>query len=187
MEPALSPLPPSPDREALEGSSSSEEESGSGSSSEDDGRGNEDEDSDYSLGDLADMLIGDHGEGENLAASPKKTRSSNQDIHEDVENSFGEETKTKNDADCAKSENESSVRQSPKEASASDVEVSENFSLANYNVANPQGETSKCLTMTQEGSIEVLKLYLVPFFSSFRYMHNFLTSSVVYQTYLIPK
>ena len=156
MEPALSPLPPSPDREGLGDSSSSEEESRSGRSSEDDGSGNEDEDSDYSLGDLADILIGDHGEIENLAVSPMKTRSSDQDIHEDVENSeTGQETTTKNDADCAKTESEFSVRQSPNKASASDIEVSENPSLANCNVVNPGGETSKCLTKTQEGSIEV--------------------------------
>ena len=156
MEPALSPLPPSPDREGLGDSSSSEEESRSGRSSEDDGSGNEDEDSDYSLGDLADILIGDHGEVENLAVSPMKTRSSDQDIHEDVENSeTGQETTTKNDADCAKTESEFSVRQSPNKASASDIEVSENPSLANCNVVNPGGETSKCLTKTQEGSIEV--------------------------------
>ena len=155
MEPALSPLPPSPDREALGDSSSSEEESGSGSSSEDDGSGNEDEDSDYSLGDLADMLIGDHDEGENLAASPMKTRSSDQDFQEDVENSTGQETTTKNDADCAKTENESSVRQSPNEASASDIEVSENLSHENCNIANPRGETSKCLSTTQEGTCSI--------------------------------
>ena len=144
MEPALSPLPPSPDREAMEDSSSSEEESGSGGSSEDDGSGNEDEDSDYSLGDLADMLIGDHGEGENLAASPMKTRSSDQDIYEDVENSTGQETTTKSDADCANTENESSARQSPSEASA-DIEVSEHLFHADRDVAtcNPESETSK--------------------------------------------
>ena len=142
MEPALSPLPPSPDREALEDSSSSEEESGSGGSSEDDGSGNEDEDSDYSLGDLADMLIGDHGEGENLAASPMKTRSSDQDIYEDVENSTGQETTTKSDADCANTENESSARQPPSEASA-DIEVSEHLFHADRDLANPESETSK--------------------------------------------
>ena len=155
IEPALSPLPPSPDREGLGDSSSSEEESGNGSSSEDDGSGNEDGDSDYSLGDLADMLIGDHDEGENLAVSPMKTRSSVQDNHEDVENSAAQETTTMNDAECAKTESESSVKQSPNKASASDIEVSENLSPANCNVVNPGGETLKYLTMTQEGSIQV--------------------------------
>ena len=155
IEPAVSPLPPSPNREGLGDSSSSEEESGNGGSSEDDGSGNEDGDSDYSLGDLADVLIGDHGEGENLAVSPMKTRSSDKDINEDVENSAGQETTTKSDAEFAKTESESSVRQSPDKASASDIEVSENLSLANCNVVNPGGETSKCLTMTQEGSIQV--------------------------------
>ena len=155
IEPVLSPLPPSPNREGLGDSSSSEEERGNGSSSEDDGSGNEDEDSDYSLGDLADMLIGDHDEGENLAVSPMKTRSSDQDSHEDVENSASQETTTMNDAECAKTESEPSVRQSPNKASASDVELSENLSLENCNVGNPGSETSKCLTMTQEGSIQV--------------------------------
>ena len=155
MEPALSPLPPSPDREGLGDSSSSEEESGSGSNSEDDGSGNEDEDSDYSLGDLADMLIGDQGEGESSEVSPMKTRSSDRDSHEDVENSAGQETTTKNDAECANIESESLVRQCPNKASASDMEVSENRSLANCNVVISGSETSQCLTMTREGSIEV--------------------------------
>ena len=155
MEPALSPLPPSPDREALGDSSSSEEESGSGSSSEDDGSENGDEDSDYSLGDLADVLIGDHGEGENLAASPMKTRSSDQDIYEDVENSTGQETTAKYDADSAKTENKSSMRRSPNAANASDIEVCENLFLENCNIANPEGETSKCLTVAQEGTSSI--------------------------------
>ena len=145
MEPALSPLPPSPDREGMGDRSSSEEDSDSGSSSEDDGSGNEDEDSDYSLGDLADMLIGDHDDGENVPASPVKTRSSDQDIHEDVENSTRQQTTTKDDADCAKTDNESSMRQSPNEVSATDIEVSENLSLENCDVANPESETSKAL------------------------------------------
>ena len=155
MEPALSPLPPSPDREGLGDSCSSEEVSGSGSSSEDDGSGNDDQDSDYSLGDLADMLIGDHGEGENLAATTMKTRSSDQDAHEDVENSSGDGMKTKDDADCEKTENESSVRQSPNEASASDVEFSKNLSLANCDVTNPESETSKALTMNHENTCSI--------------------------------
>ena len=150
MEPALSPLPPSPDREGLGDSSISEEESGSGSSSEDDGSENEDEDSDYSLGDLADMLIGEHGE--NLAASTMKTRSSDQDVHEDVENSSGGETKTKNDVDCAKTENESSARQSLNEGNAPDVEFSENLYLVNCDVANTENEISKALKMSQEST-----------------------------------
>ncbi|KAJ7380408.1 snRNA transcription by RNA polymerase III [Desmophyllum pertusum] len=80
MGPALSPLPPSPDRGALEHSSGSEEESVSESSSEDDGNTSEDGDSDHSLGDLADMLIGDHSEAEQLVASPGETGVNAQEI-----------------------------------------------------------------------------------------------------------
>ena len=57
--PALSPLPPSPDRGAPGSSSSSE---GSVSESGDDGEASDDGDNDSSLGDLADMIIGDNGE-----------------------------------------------------------------------------------------------------------------------------
>ncbi|KAJ7380368.1 snRNA transcription by RNA polymerase III [Desmophyllum pertusum] len=116
MGPALSPLPPSPDRGALEHSSGSEEESVSESSSEDDGNTSEDGDSDHSLGDLADMLIGDHSEAEQLVASPGETGVNAQDIDEDINNSFGEETKTENDADSGKTEDESSMKQTPNES-----------------------------------------------------------------------
>ena len=140
LGPALSPLPPSPDRSTLESSSSSEEESGSGSSSEDDGNARDDGDSDYSLGDLADMLIGDQSQDEKLATSPMKTRSKTQDVDGDMENSFGEATETNDDADNGKTESESSMRQAP----------DEDVSFANCDVANPEKDNSKCLTMIKK-------------------------------------
>ena len=63
METALSPLPPSPDRHSVEMSSSSEE-------SEDETRA---DDSDSSLGDLAEMIIGDKTEPGGFPTSPSNT------------------------------------------------------------------------------------------------------------------
>ncbi|XP_015748213.1 PREDICTED: uncharacterized protein LOC107328009 [Acropora digitifera] len=63
METALSPLPPSPDRHSVEMSSSSEE-------SEDETRA---DDSDSSLGDLAEMIIGDKTEPGESPTSPSNT------------------------------------------------------------------------------------------------------------------
>lgn len=63
METALSPLPPSPDRHSVEMSSSSEE-------SEDETRA---DDSDSSLGDLAEMIIGDKTEPGGFSTSPSNT------------------------------------------------------------------------------------------------------------------
>ena len=63
METALSPLPPSPDRHSLEMSSSSEE-------SEDETRA---DDSDSSLGDIAEMIMGDKTEPGESPTSPSNT------------------------------------------------------------------------------------------------------------------
>ena len=63
METALSPLPPSPDRHSVEMSSSSEE-------SEDEARA---DDSDSSLGDLAEMIMGDKTEPGESPKSPSNS------------------------------------------------------------------------------------------------------------------
>lgn len=66
----LSPLPPSPDRETLENSSSSEE-SDVDSGEEDDENASDDGESDSSLGDLADMIIGESTEAGELIGCPE--------------------------------------------------------------------------------------------------------------------
>jgi len=70
--PALSPLPPSPERGTLESNSSSED-SDSDSGSEDDREASDGECSDSSLGDLADMIIGDNSEPGEFVTSTSRT------------------------------------------------------------------------------------------------------------------
>lgn len=153
MVPALSPLPPSPERETLE-NSDSEEDSGSESSSE---AGSEDGSSDYSLGDLADILTGDQSDAENLARSPMKTRSSTQDVDKILENSLEETTQTKNSGDSEEAKNESSAIETTNEPTASEVNISENVSFTNCNVGNPRDKTSKRETLIHESQVKTHK------------------------------
>lgn len=104
--PTLSPLPPSPDRGAL-GSSSSE---GSVSESEDDGEASDDGDSDSSLGDLADMIIGDNGEPGEFVASPARTADDSLVGDEDFDNKGSKDfVKNNGKADDGKTEPEESL------------------------------------------------------------------------------
>lgn len=138
--PALSPLPPSPDRGTLESSSGSEDGSGSGSGSEDHGNASDNGDSDYSLGDLADILIGDNNDDEKLEACPMKTRSK----AKDMDNNFEEETKAKSGADIEKTESGSSLGQA----------LNEDNSFAHCDVDNLKEDIPNLLTMMQKNDIQ---------------------------------
>ena len=137
MAPALSPLPPSP---------GPAEESCSESSND---AGSEDGDSDYSLGDLADILTGDQGDAENPVGKSLATRDSSQDFDEDLENSFKEAVKGENDNDIQGNKDEPSMNEAPNEFTASVLEESENFSETNCNVDYAGDETSKRETFHQ--------------------------------------
>ena len=105
--PALSPLPPSPDRGALGSSSSSE---GSVSESEDDGEASDDGDSDSSLGDLADMIIGDNVEPGEFVTSPARTADESLVADEDFDNKGSRDfVKNNGNADDGKTELEESL------------------------------------------------------------------------------
>ena len=105
--PALSPLPPSPGRGALGSSSSSE---GNVSESKDDGDGSDDGDSDSSLGDLADMIIGDNGEPNEFVASPARNADDSLVGDEDFDNKRSKgSVKNDNKADDGKTEPEESL------------------------------------------------------------------------------
>ena len=138
--PALSPLPPSPDRGTLESSSGSEDGSGSDSGSEDDGNASDNGDSDYSLGDLADILVGDHNDDEKLEACPMKTRSK----AKDMENNFEEETKANSDADIENTESGSTLGQA----------LNEDDSFSHCDVDNSKEDTPNLLTMIQKNDIQ---------------------------------
>ena len=131
--PALSPLPPSPDRGALESSSSSEE---SVSESEDDGKACDDGDSDSSLGDLADLIIGDNGETCEFEASPARTADDSQVCDEDLDNKSSKDV-VKNDdkADSGKTELEESLTEQTSIESVDTLVNDEEIEIINFTVS----------------------------------------------------
>ena len=125
----LSPLPPSPDRETLENSSSSEE-SDVDSGSEDDGKASDDGESDSSLGDLADMIIGENTEADELIGSPEGPSVGSPTCDEESISNFEVSTSVNSNADNERTErNESLAEHTQKEFS-----TSESMSLSDFAV-----------------------------------------------------
>ena len=137
----LSPLPPSPDRETLESSSSSEE-SDVDSGEEDDGNASDDGESDSSLGDLADMIIGESTEAGELIGSPEGPSVGSPACDEESISNFEVSTSVNSNADNERTErNESLAEHTQKEFS-----TSESMSLSDFAVqSNLEKKKELCL------------------------------------------
>ena len=142
--PVLSPLPPSPGRDTLESSSSSEESEING---EDDEKASDGGGSDSSLGDLADMIIGDNTE---LVASPQGTAIDTAICNEEIIKNAGDANRINSNADDGETEHkESLTAQTQNEFCAS-----ENMSLSNCVAqSNSQDEISEPSKSLEQGGI----------------------------------
>ena len=125
----LSPLPPSPDRETLESSSSSEE-SDVDSGEEDDGNASDDRESDSSLGDLADMIIGESTEAGELIGSPEGPSVGSPACDEESISNFEVSTSVNSNADNETTEHNESLA----EHTQKDFTTSESMSLSDFAV-----------------------------------------------------
>ena len=125
----LSPLPPSPDRETLESSSSSEE-SDFDSGEEDDGNASEDGESDSSLGDLADMIIGESTEAGELIGSPEGPSVGSPACDEESISNFEVPTSVNSNADNEGTEHNESLA----EHTQKNFSTSESISLSDFAV-----------------------------------------------------
>ena len=140
----LSPLPPSPDRETLESSSSSEE-SDVDSGGEDDGKASDDGESDSSLGDLADMIIGEVTEAGELIGSPEGPSFGSPAGDEESITNFEVSTSVNSNADNERIEHNESLA----EHTQNDFSTSESMSLSDFavqtNSENRISENELCL------------------------------------------
>lgn len=125
----LSPLPPSPDRETLESSSSSEE-SDVDSGEEDDGNASDDGESDSSLGDLADMIIGESTEAGELIGSPEGPSVGSPACDEESISNFEVSTSVNSNADNEGTEHNESLA----EHTQKNFSTSESISLSDFAV-----------------------------------------------------
>ena len=125
----LSPLPPSPDRETLESSSSSEE-SDFDSAEEDDGNASEDGESDSSLGDLADMIIGESTEAGELIGSPEGPSIGSPACDEESISNFEVSTSVNSNADNERTEHTESLAEHTQKV----LSTSESISLSDFAV-----------------------------------------------------
>ena len=125
----LSPLPPSPDRETLESSSSSEE-SDVDSGEEDDGNASDDGESDSSLGDLADMIIGESTEAGELIGSPEGPSIGSPACDEESISNFEVSTSVNSNADNEGTEHNESLA----EHTQKNFSTSESISLSDFAV-----------------------------------------------------
>lgn len=123
----LSPLPPSPDRETLESSSSSEE-SDFDSGEEDDGNASEDGESDSSLGDLADMIIGESTEAGELIGSPEGPSIGSPACDEESISNFEVSTSVNSNADNERTEHTESLAEHTQKV----LSTSESISLSDF-------------------------------------------------------
>ena len=126
---SLSPLPPSPDRETLESSSSSEE-SDVDSGEEDDGNASDDGESDSSLGDLADMIIGESTEAGELIGSPEGPSVGSPACDEESISNFEVSTSVNSNADNEGTEHNESLA----EHTQKNFSTSESISLSDFAV-----------------------------------------------------
>ena len=126
---SLSPLPPSPDRETLESSSSSEE-SDVDSGEEDDGNASDDGESDSSLGDLADMIIGESTEAGELIGSPEGPSVGSPACDEESISNFEVSTSVNSNADNEGTEHNESLA----EHTQKNFSTSERISLSDFAV-----------------------------------------------------
>ena len=126
---SLSPLPPSPDRETLESSSSSEE-SDVDSGEEDDGNASDDGESDSSLGDLADMIIGESTEAVELIGSPEGPSVGSPACDEESISNFEVSTSVNSNADNEGTEHNESLA----EHTQKNFSTSESISLSDFAV-----------------------------------------------------
>ena len=125
----LSPLPPSPDGETLESSSSSEE-SDVDSGEEDDGNASDDGESDSSLGDLADMIIGESTEAGELIGSPEGPSVGSPACDEESISNFEVSTSVNSNADNEGTEHNESLA----EHTQKNFSTSESISLSDFAV-----------------------------------------------------
>ena len=125
----LSPLPPSPDRETLESSSSSEENDVD-SGEEDDGNASDDGESDSSLGDLADMIIGESTEAGELIGSPEGPSVGSPACDEESISNFEVSTSVNSNADNEGTEHNESLA----EHTQKNFSTSESISLSDFAV-----------------------------------------------------
>ena len=125
----LSPLPPSPDRETLESSSSSEE-SDVDSGEEDDGNASDDGESDSSLGDLADMIIGESTEAGELIGSPEGPSVGSPACDEESISNFEVSTSVNSNADNEGTEHNESLA----EHTQKNFSTSQSISLSDFAV-----------------------------------------------------
>ena len=125
----LSPLPPSPDRETLESSSSSEE-SDVDSGEEHDGNASDDGESDSSLGDLADMIIGESTEAGELIGSPEGPSVGSPACDEESISNFEVSTSVNSNADNEGTEHNESLA----EHTQKNFSTSESISLSDFAV-----------------------------------------------------
>lgn len=125
----LSPLPPSPDRETLENSSSSEE-SDVDSGEEDDENASDDGESDSSLGDLADIIIGASTEAGELIGSPEGPSVASPACDEESSSNFEVSTSVNSNADNEGTEHNESLA----EHTQKDFSTSESMSLSDFAV-----------------------------------------------------
>ena len=128
----LSPLPPSPDQETLESSSSSEE-SDVDSGEEDNGNASEDGESDSSLGDLADMIIGESTEAGELIGSPEGPSVGSPACDEESISNFEVSTSVNSNAGNEITEqNESLAEHTQKDFSTSESMFLSDFAVQTY-------------------------------------------------------
>ena len=125
----LSPLPPSPDRETLESSSSSEE-SDVDSGEEDDWNASEEGESDSSLGDLADMIIGEGTEAGELIGSPEGPSVGSPACDEESISNFEVSTSVNSNADNERTEHTESLAEHTQKV----LSTSESISLSDFAV-----------------------------------------------------
>ena len=125
----LSPLPPSPDRETLESSSSSEE-SDVDSGEEHDGNASDDGESDSSLGDLADMIIGESTEAGELIGSPEGPSIGSPACDEESISNFEVSTSVNSNADNERTEHTESLAEHTQKV----LSTSESISLSDFAV-----------------------------------------------------
>ena len=140
----LSPLPPSPDRETLESSSSSEE-SDVDSGEEDDGNASDDGESDSSLGDLADMIIGESTEAGELIGSPEGPSVGSPACDEESISNFEVSTSVNSNADNEGTEHNESLA----EHTQKNFSTSQSISLSDFavqtNLEKRSSENELCL------------------------------------------
>lgn len=140
----LSPLPPSPDSETLESSSSSEESDVDGGS-EDDGKASDDGESDSSLGDLADMIIGESTEAGELIGSPEGPSIGSPACDEESISNFEVSTSVNSNADNERTEpNESLAEHTQKDFSTSESMSLSDLAVQTYS-ENRISENELCL------------------------------------------